>query len=178
MHRSLTEFHRIQLNGLWRTWKYQFIALCKVDYFMDEYDWKSKFSFCVGYFKTPTVSSPNSVNSMLIDELQWIWKEDVLSRLNCHPGIFLEELRRPMKNLSEDSPCPSQDPNRVPVGKESMAFPLSQPVLSATFLTLVSQQVYELIQNDLWNVILYTKCKVASALAPFLSVWSHSQSST
>jgi hypothetical protein len=31
MHRSLTEFHKNELNGLWYTLKYQFIALCKVE---------------------------------------------------------------------------------------------------------------------------------------------------
>jgi hypothetical protein len=48
----------------------------------------------------------------MVDELERIWKEAVMTWLRYYPGIYLGELRRTMKDLSQKSRCPSIDSNR------------------------------------------------------------------
>jgi hypothetical protein len=41
------------------------------------------------------------------NEIKRTWKEVVVPDLRYYPGIFQEGLRKMMKNLSQDSQCPS-----------------------------------------------------------------------
>jgi hypothetical protein len=60
------------------------------------------------------------------DGLEKILKEAVVTYSRSGPSIFLEELRKTSKNLSQDSRCPDQDTNRAPTEYKSRALPLGK----------------------------------------------------
>jgi hypothetical protein len=48
------------------------------------------------------------LNGRMIVELKTIWKEAIMASLRYYPSIFLEGLRKPLKNLFRISNIPAQ----------------------------------------------------------------------
>jgi hypothetical protein len=62
------------------------------------------------------------------EELERILKED-MTQLKYHPSIFLVELRKARKGLSQDCQCTGQDLNQAPPKYESRMPMLNQLLL-------------------------------------------------
>jgi hypothetical protein len=80
------------------------------------------------------------------DELEKILKEGVMAQLRYDPNTFLEGLRKTMKYLSQDSPCPSRNPNMAPPKYQFRVLPRRPACLA---VTLRYMQIYKqvFIQN-------------------------------
>jgi hypothetical protein len=48
----------------------------------------------------------------MINELESIWKEAVVTYSRYYTGLCLDELRKPTINLIQDCRCPDRDSNR------------------------------------------------------------------
>jgi hypothetical protein len=46
-------------------------------------------------------------------ELARIWKEGAMAYSRYHPGIYLDELKKTMKNVRRDIQCPGRDANQA-----------------------------------------------------------------
>jgi hypothetical protein len=61
------------------------------------------------------------VSLLVDDEFEKMWEEAVVAKSTYYPSICLAELRKMIKNLSQDSLCPTQKSNQVPTEYESKA---------------------------------------------------------
>jgi hypothetical protein len=94
----------------------------------------------------------------------------VLAKLTYYPGIWLDSPRKTMKNLTQDSWCPSWDSKQAPPDYKSKAFLLEQTssVIHKIMLYIFSQrtteQMYSPAYEDVFHIVNYSGKKIRHSI--------------